>query len=89
MNGLLNIYHVELDGIDLGYDSYSDFITVAASEEEARSTHPSGSDGNWYHDDGDWIKFSDRHTLLVTLIGTAIAGNVLKGEVICASFHAE
>lgn len=89
MEGRLNLYLVELpENIHLGYGSYSDFVVVAESEEEARRTHPSGNGEHWnirYLD--DWIKSSECNRLVVTQIGVAMPG-ARQGHVICANFHA-
>ena len=55
------------------------------SEEEARSTHPTGIGSNWDRGD-DWIKSKDHVKLIVTKLGVAITGT--PGQVIVASFHA-
>jgi hypothetical protein len=93
MEGVLNFYHVKLPlDISLGYDSYSEFVVVAESAEEARSIHPSGSGlSGWMHSGGDWIDFEERSKLIVTHIGVTITGGPAmfhSGQVIVASFHA-
>lgn len=53
---MLKLYHVCLPvNALLGYDSYSEFVVAAHSKDEARNTHPSGSNNNWKWD-GQWIK---------------------------------
>jgi hypothetical protein len=76
MKNPLKLYHVELpNDIQLGYDSYSDFITTAYSEEEARKTSP-GSYG--------WTKEIDK--LIVTEIGTA-SENVKSGVIMAHCYY--
>lgn len=96
----MNIYKVEQDWND-GYDTCSDFICVASSEQEAREMHPSefvthNKDGKWYgtYSDGDeyvqdsnsWVSFSEIDRLKVTLLG--IANEEHDKGIECASFHA-
>ena len=92
----MNIYHVS--GYHGGYDSFSDFVCVAKSEEDARSTHPYNNPRNsewcavaqkeWESgvDKDSWIAFSKRDKLKVVLLGKADKN--LKRGVVCASFHA-
>jgi len=93
------LYHVELaDESDFGgYDTYSEFVACADSEEEVRKMHPDGvlnenDEGiNWdckrlnNRYGGGWVDFDDRESLKVTMLGEA--KDVVKG-VIVASFHA-
>jgi hypothetical protein len=70
-----------------GYDTYSDAVVAAETEDAARRTHPS----EYYRDDkpwdgkwsGDWCAVAD---VRAELIGEAVAGT--KAGVVCASFHA-
>jgi len=80
-----------------GYDTYSDFVVVAATAEQARRVHPSKY-ARWdkatrrfvYRDGtpaeyGGWLDAID--TLEVTYVGDAADG-MEPGKVICSSFHA-
>lgn len=77
-----------------GWDTYSDFVCCADSEDQARNIHPDGCldendvGFNWNHEDGGhgtWIPRKDVHTLDVICIG--IAQNQVIG-VILSDFHA-
>jgi hypothetical protein len=66
-----------------GYDTYDSAVVVAASEEEARTMHPSGYD---IEDRGDylgtWVKPED---VKVEYLGESIS---TTSYVVCASFNA-
>lgn len=93
------LYIVELGDIKFGgYDTYSEFVACADSEEEVRKMHPDGCldendvGSNWSHQ-GDkmaeyssWIVYEDRDKLKVTFLGKA-RDDLMKG-VITASYHA-
>ena len=81
------IFHVRLpSSIQLGYDSYSEFVCIASSEKEARETYPGGFD-EWPEQlFGEWIEKDQIDKLVVTCIG--VAHQHLKAGVICASYHA-
>lgn len=96
----MNIYKVEQDW-NCDYETYSDFVCIAESEQAARETHPNESvthikDGEWYGTsttgkeypqyNWDWILADDIGRLKVTLIG--VANEAQHKGVICASFHA-
>ena len=70
-----------------GYDTYSDAVVAAWTEEEARNIHPCGykktPDLRDEWDDGTWAKPDD---VMVQLIGVAESDEV-QG-VVCSSFHA-
>ena len=67
------------------YDTYSDAIVAADTEDEARKIHPGGEYGNWDSPYGnDWC--SSPKSVSVKYIGEA-ADDVESG-VICASYHA-
>ena len=78
------------------YDTFSDAVVAAESEDEARNTHPQGyvwRDDEWQFQfaSGDWAKagmntWAHRDLVKVELIGEAIES--VKVGVICASFHA-
>lgn len=81
-----------------GYDTYSDAVVAANTEEEARRIPPESKtwrfptmtiDSYWFYaskspDRGSWASCPDNVT--VKYLGTATRGT--KRGVICASFHA-
>lgn len=80
-----------------GYDTYSDAIVAAETEELAKHTHPSNYlwlDGKWKHEraDGSYMEeghygtWADPQLVSVEHIGEAKDGT--EAGVICASFHA-
>lgn len=81
----------------IGYDTFSEFVACADSEEEVRQMHPDGvldenDEGvNWdckrlnKRCGGSWFDFDDIESLKVMLLGEA--KDVVKGVVV-ASFHA-
>ena len=75
----MNLYHISQEA-NTDYDTYSDAVVAAESEEEARNTHPSGS---WNCSSYSWV---DRDMVSVVFLGVAKEGTE-KG-VICASYHA-
>ena len=79
-----NLYLI-YQNINTGYDTFSDAIVAAWSEEEARHTHPCGSASAWADHGESWFDWVDPKDVTVLLIGIAEPG--LKG-VMCASFHA-
>ena len=87
-------WHVSVYGVPgnpfkyLRYDTYSDFVVVAATDEEARNYHPTGHSNRRVYSD-EWVKPEDIPLLNVTLLGTvADPEKHPAGTVICASFHA-
>lgn len=97
MRSKKRLYHLTQD-IVTGYDTYSDCIVCAESEEEARNIHPSnfykGHDGHWWfrytdgreeieNDPGDWCKISE-----VTVKDIGSANHDIEIGVVCSSFHA-
>ena len=83
----LKLFKVSQD-VNNDYDTYSDFIVAAASEEEARNTHPNGHPlGNpltklW--ETCDWAPLED---IKIEYIGEA-APHITTNTVLCASFNA-
>ena len=73
-----------------GYDTYSDFIVAAETEDDARKTHPDGDRWNgkkWISAAGhEWndSSWTEPDNVTVKEIGTAAEG--IEG-VQCASFH--
>jgi len=80
----MKLYHIsQTENND--YDTYSDLVVCAASEEEARLIHPRHGDDPWKEDTfGSWCKSPESVT--VECIGDALP-NIEPG-IICASFHA-
>ena len=90
----MKIFHVSAKNNSrfnyLGYDTYSDFVVVCETEEEARNIHPETEwDELWEPDEAyaGWIKRSDIPFLSVVEIGTAVPG-IASGTIICSSYHA-
>jgi hypothetical protein len=81
----VKLYHLSQNE-RTGYDTFSDMVVCAESEEEARNIHPSHwNDDPWKEDMyGVWCKSPDR--VEVKYLGEA-ADDLEKG-VICSSFHA-
>lgn len=74
------------------YDTYSDCIVCAMTEEDAKKIHPSGRSTANYSGQNSWkIAFhswaSHPDNVTATLIGLS-NGAHKHGDVICASFHA-
>lgn len=93
MDPKMNIYLVERTDDGGGYDTFSDFVCLAESEEEARKIHPENQWGYGQtivddHDEiaGTWVKYSETKA---TLVGTVSEDyETPKHKIICASFHA-
>ena len=93
----MNLYHVSQDK-NSDYDTYSDFVCAAETEELARLTCPN----RYYkwHDDAYWVQYSsgkesrsdyctswtEPKNVKVKLIGKALKGT--EAGIICSSFHA-
>jgi hypothetical protein len=67
------------------YDTYSDAVVCADTEEEARLIHPNGYD-DWDGTDNTFSTWCGYKDVVVEYIGEAKEG--LKKGVVCASFHA-
>lgn len=71
-----------------GYDTYSDCVVCAMTEEDAKKISPTGNifknDEDWSYG-GSWASHPDNVT--AQLIGLS-NGTYKHGDVICASFHA-
>lgn len=95
----LNLYHISQTDIS-GYDTYSDAVVAASSEQDAKRIHPCTT--WWYYDandpyhlihipvpddwsNSDWTNDPDHVT--ATLIGVADP-SITEEKVICASYHA-
>jgi hypothetical protein len=77
----LYIYQVS-HGHDSRYYRYKSFIVVAATEDDARSIHPSGDNDQW--GDYDWVQPSNACKLQVKRVGTANDG-MSAGTVLLAA----
>jgi hypothetical protein len=76
----MNIYLLSQTDND-GYDTYSDCVVSAKSEDAARLISPSGDFG------GTWQSWADSpQSVVVKLIGVAVDGT--KPGIILSSFHA-
>jgi hypothetical protein len=80
----MKLYHISQNQNN-DYDTFSDLVVAAESEEEARNIHPSQWRENpWAYFDA-WCKSPDQ--VKVEYIGEA-ANHIKKGSIICSSFHA-
>lgn len=81
----MKLYHISQTEEE-GYDTFSDAVVCASSEEEARTIHPDGSiyNDDWQYNWKTWCKSPDQ--VVVKYLGDAAEG-IEKG-VICSSFHA-
>jgi hypothetical protein len=82
----MKLYHIS-QSQNNEYDTFSDLIVAAESEEEARGIHPEASPWKtdpWNDNYGCWCKSPDQ--VKVEYIGEA-AKHIEKG-IVCASFHA-
>lgn len=71
--------------VNTDYDTYSDAVVAAETEEAALATHPSGTENAWKHTwRSDWAKRPDQ--VRVRLLGDAVEGT--EAGVICASYNA-
>lgn len=66
------------------YDTYDSAVVAAATEQEARETHPSGDPADWGKSYSGWCKSPDQ--VKATLIGVASRG--VQPGVVIASFNA-
>lgn len=83
----MKLWHIS-QNVNNGYDTYSDAVVAAETEQEARMTHPSEyADSPWNGKaDANYDSWCNAGQVVVVCIGQAY-GDVKKG-VICASFHA-
>jgi hypothetical protein len=79
----MNLYLISQE-VNSDYDTYSDAVVAAESEDEARSIHPSGVKNDLTRSTtSDW---TSPENVAVRLIG--VATPFTKSGVICSSFHA-
>lgn len=95
----MNLYLISQD-VNSDYDTYSDAVVAADTENEARCLHPSGYQwdaerGEWYqirtvdgsrYSEGNYGSWVRPEVVTVELIGVAQPDR--KVGVVCASFHA-
>jgi hypothetical protein len=67
------------------YDTFSDAVVAAETEDQAKHTHPS-SGPNWDGQDEGWSSWCGIENVQVKYLGEAAEGQM--AEVICSSFHA-
>ena len=81
----MKLFHISQSEVS-GYDTYSDMVVAAESENEARMIHPLGDNNydGWKNDSGFWCKSPDQ--VQIKYLGEAVKG-IEKG-IICSSFHA-
>lgn len=80
----MKLYHLSQNEVR-GYDTFSDMVVCAESEEEARNIHPSNwGEDPWSNRWSGWCTTPDK--VEVTYLGEADS-SVEKG-IICSSFHA-
>lgn len=80
----MNLYRIA-QTVNRDYDTYGGAVVVAASEEAARLTHPSGK-SDWQDDDWAVDTWATPSDVTVTYLGTAAPG--LPAGVVMASFRA-
>ena len=84
-NNGLKLYHIS-QSENSGWDTFSDLVVCANSEDEARHIHPSQyKDDPWAEDAySAWCKSPDQ----VEVVYIGIAAPDVKPGIVCASFHA-
>jgi hypothetical protein len=80
----MKLYHIRQSEAK-GYDTFSDMVVCAESEEDAKTIHPYGDwgDGFWGAS-STWCKSPEQVT--AKYLGEAVDG--IERGIICASFHA-
>jgi len=79
----MNLYHISQD-VNHWYDTFSDVVVAAETEDAARLTSPSDL-CKWTKAD-DYSSWAKPEQVKVKLLGKALEGT--EAGVICASFHA-
>ena len=92
-DGAMNLYLITQPDENVTYDTYDSAVVAAASEDEARNTHPDGSGATFppgqYIPRRPWWSLSEwtePENVSVQLIGTAASG--MAAGVLCSSFNA-
>ena len=80
----MKLWRISQD-VNNGYDTYSDAVVAAETEEEARMIHPSGKE-NWNGKAGEFSCWCNVTQVKVYMIGIAREG--IKKGLICTSYHA-
>jgi hypothetical protein len=80
----MKLFHLSQDVND-DYDTYSDMVVCAASEDKARLIHPSNSTTPWA--DNTWSSWANSPDQ-VTVVYLGEADPSVKEGIVCASFHA-
>ncbi len=83
----MKLYHISQNQNN-EYDTFSDLVVAAESEEEAKSIHPGQApwrENPWQEGTSYWCKSPDQ--VKAEYIGEA-ASHIKKGSIICSSFHA-
>lgn len=97
----MKLYHVE-QSENNGYDTYSDFVVAAESEEVARNTHPNKyvkfvRDGKWYGVNVQREEYETENSFgswvkvgELEKVRVKYIGEAAEGVegIICSSFHA-
>jgi len=90
----LKLYKIS-QAVNTEYDTYDSAVVVAENEEDARTTHPSGSGAKWDNECEEWgdgegteiWEWSTPKNVKVEFVG--IPDERFKsGDVVCASFNA-
>lgn len=68
------------------YDTFSDAVVIAETEERARLTHPDRNTKDWNGKARSYDDWTAAENVSAKLIGTALPD--AKPGVVCASFHA-
>ena len=79
----MKLYHISQDEAS-GYDTWSDAVVCAESEDDAKTIHPWQYDDAWARNGGFWCKSPESVT--AKYLGEAAPD--LKRGIICSSFHA-
>lgn len=82
----MKLYHIS-QSENKGYDTYSDMVVCAESEEDAKTIHPYfGWDGEDAWDAGSYCWCKSPEQVTAKYLGEAVDG--LERGIVCSSFHA-
>ena len=83
----LKLYHIS-QSQNSGWDTTSDMVVCATSEDDARLVHPDDFDlmdrDPWTYEWSSWCKSPDQ----VEVVYIGVAAPDVKPGIVCASFHA-
>jgi hypothetical protein len=81
----MKLYHISQSEAR-GWDTFSDMVVCAHSEEDAALIHPyfNWGDDPWKDPSSAWCK--SPHSVTVKLLGEAAEG--IERGIVCSSFHA-